>query len=151
MQPQPTPRFAFCCRFWPASHTSHQQHTTTKPHLQLQPADHLLLLLRFQLLGIACLRTAMVDTRGKLPAPETEVAEEAAVNQDPLAPERFAHVSDRTYTTEQVSIWARLGSIPHHWTPGLAAERFAQISNSNSTTEQIGYLAPSSATKVYVC
>ena len=72
----------------------------------------LLLLLRFQLLGIACLRIAMVDMRGKSPAPETEVAEEAAVDQDPLAPERFAHVSDRTYTTEQVSMRACMGQQP---------------------------------------
>ena len=108
--------------------------------------------LRFQLLGIACLRIAMVDTRGKLPAPETEAAEEAAADQDPLAPERFAHVSDRTYTTEQVSMRARMGSSLHTQDPLPWPQRAsAEVGNSNVTAEQVGILATPSATRSCLC
>lgn len=50
---------------------------------------------RFQLLGIACLREAMGDTRRRLPIRLSE--------QDKnLDPARFAFISDRTYTVEEV-------------------------------------------------
>lgn len=48
---------------------------------------------RFQLVGIACLRAAMSDSRVKLPVKESD---------KDLDPQRFAYISDRTYTPAQV-------------------------------------------------
>jgi len=50
---------------------------------------------RFQLVGIACLRAAMADTRAK----ESQAREEADKDLDPA---RFAYISDRTYSAAEV-------------------------------------------------
>ena len=49
--------------------------------------------IRFQLVGIACLRAAMSDNKVRLPYKE---------NDKDLDPHRFAYISDRTYTPQQV-------------------------------------------------
>lgn len=50
---------------------------------------------RFQLVGIACLRAAMGDTKEKEP-------KEAAESEKSLDPARFAYISDRTYSAAEV-------------------------------------------------
>ena len=50
---------------------------------------------RFQLVGIACLRAAMGDTVRRLPVRLTD----QDINLDA---QRFAYISDRTYTPEEV-------------------------------------------------
>lgn len=50
---------------------------------------------RFQLVGIACLRAAMGDTKEKEP-------KEAAENKTSLDAARFAYISDRTYSAAEV-------------------------------------------------
>ncbi|KAK9806713.1 hypothetical protein WJX72_000302 [[Myrmecia] bisecta] len=50
---------------------------------------------RFQLVGIACLRAAMGDTRKRLPIKLQDQDKD-------LDPQRFAYISDRTYTPEEV-------------------------------------------------
>ena len=51
---------------------------------------------RFQLVGIGCLRAAMADVPCKVSAAGDEEEKKA------LDPSKFAYISDRTYTAEQV-------------------------------------------------
>ena len=53
---------------------------------------------RFQLVGIACLRAAMLDSRTKGPEEGQSVGTAAKL----LDPQRFAYISDRTYTSSEV-------------------------------------------------
>ena len=50
---------------------------------------------RFQLVGIACLRAAMGDTKEKEPKEKVE-------REKSLDPARFAYISDRTYSAAEV-------------------------------------------------
>ena len=50
---------------------------------------------RFQLVGIACLRAAMGDTKEKEPKEKVE-------REKTLDPARFAYISDRTYSAAEV-------------------------------------------------
>ena len=64
---------------------------------------------RFQLVGIACLRAAMGDTVRRLPVRLTD----QDINLDA---QRFAYISDSTYTPEQVESMTQtvVSSIPEH-------------------------------------
>ncbi len=64
-------------------------------NLHSQKGSQLSLACRFQLLGIACLREAMGDTRRRL-------AIRLGEQDKNLDPARFAFISDRTYTVEEV-------------------------------------------------
>lgn len=55
----------------------------------------------FQLVGIACLRAAMGDTVRRLPVKLTD----QDINLDP---QRFAYISDRTYTPERVELMTKV-------------------------------------------
>ena len=57
----------------------------------------------FQLVGLACLRAAMGDHVADLPQyPKREAA--SSVAKDDMDAQRFAHISDLTYSAEQVSL-----------------------------------------------
>ena len=65
--------------------------------LRTTPAAH-----RFQLLGMACLRAAMGDARGPVALVVSRCGRPTPTREELMDPQRFAFISDDTYTPEEV-------------------------------------------------
>eukprot|EP00887_Chlorella_sp_A99_P007648 scaffold20.g7648.t1 len=97
-------------------------------YLEAQPVDELS---RFQLIGLACLRAAMGDARKP-----TALAADEAKSMDP---QRFAYISDDTYTAEEVEECTQLiaALVPAHLKAAPNAKMFLRSFWYRATLKEV--------------